>query len=71
MHKHTQTNTCTHVHPYMHIHINHMNTYVLILTMYTVVDLLSMGFLYHQAETQNIFKFACNSMFLLLTNPPL
>ena len=36
---------------------------------YTVVAPLSMGRLYHQVENQNITKFACNFVFLLLTNP--
>ena len=41
------------------------------LTMYIAVNPLSMGFLYHQAETKNISKFTCHFVFLLLTNPSL
>ena len=41
------------------------------LTMYTVVNSVSMGFLYRQAETQNISKFTCHSVLLLLNNPSL
>ena len=42
-----------------------------LLANYTLVGPLTMGFLHHLADNQNISKSACNFMFLLLSNPSL
>ena len=49
---------------------NEIATVCLLLhVIYTLVGPLSMGLLYCQAENQNISKFACNFVFVLLPNP--